>query len=277
MPIGLGIGISVGASAQARGGGVAPFSPADISGLQLWLDATTGLFDATSGGSPVTADGSAVARWEDQSENTRHATQSVLSNRAILKTSIQNLRNSVRFDGTNDFYTGLSQALLVANSTNKFSIFIASIPDLTGRQGSYGGGGILRKMPVSESSSSYYIGYRSSGALAFSCIGNPNSISSNTIVSDDTPVLGFIEYDGTAGATKANQTKLFINEVESAKTSDNGAAGWGVGDGELGRGYTSSDYHFKGDLLEIIVYHKILTVSDRQKVEIYLNTKWAIY
>ena len=80
----------------------APFSPSDISGLQLWLDATTGLFDATSGGNAVTTDGSAVARWEDQSGNGRHATQATLNNRPVLKTSIQNGKNVIHFDGSND-------------------------------------------------------------------------------------------------------------------------------------------------------------------------------
>jgi hypothetical protein len=78
------------------------FSPSNIAGLQLWLDATTGLFDATSGGNPVTTDGSSVARWEDQSGNSRHITQSILLSQPILKTAIQNGKNIIRFDGVND-------------------------------------------------------------------------------------------------------------------------------------------------------------------------------
>ena len=83
-------------------GGAQAFSPSNIAGLSFWLDATTGLFDATSGGSAVTTDGSAVARWEDQSGNSRHITQATLASRPILKTAIQNGKNIIRFDGTND-------------------------------------------------------------------------------------------------------------------------------------------------------------------------------
>ena len=51
--------------------------PQTIAGLQLWLDATTGLYDAASGGGAVTTDSAAVARWEDRSGNARHFTQSI--------------------------------------------------------------------------------------------------------------------------------------------------------------------------------------------------------
>jgi hypothetical protein len=77
------------------------FTPATISGLQLWLDAadSSTLFDATAGGSLVTTDGSAVARWADKSGNNRHATQSTSNARPSL--SVAN-GGSLSFI-TNDF------------------------------------------------------------------------------------------------------------------------------------------------------------------------------
>lgn len=262
--------------------GPVPNLPKTISGLTLWLDAndTSSLFDSDTGGNIITTDGTAVGRWQDKSGNNYHATQSSASLRALFKRSVINNRNTLRFDGTDDYYTGLSSALSIANTTNKFSIFIVSIPDLTGRQSAYAGGGILRKMPAVESSTSWYIGYRSGGSLAFSCIGNPNSISSNTTVTDDAITLGYVEYDGTAGANTADRTKLFINTVQSAETAGDGSGGWGTGDGELGRGYPSSaplSYYFKNDLCEIIIYNKILSSIEKAIIEKYLNKKWRIY
>lgn len=255
------------------------FKPRNISNLSLWLDAddVTTLFDSDTGGNVITTDGTAVGRWEDKSGNNYHATQSSASLRAIFKRSIRNNKNTVRFDGNDDFYTGLSSALPVTNLTNKFSIFIVSIPDLTGRQAAYGGGGILRKMPAVESNQSWYLGYRSGGSLAMSAVGNPNSISSNTTVTDDTITLGYVEYDGTAGANMADRTKLSINAIESAETAGDGSGGWGAGDGELGRGYTSLSYYFKNDLCEIIIYNKILFSDEKAAIEKYLNNKWLIY
>jgi hypothetical protein len=69
----------------------------------LWLDGADAstLYDATSGGSLVAADG-AVARWEDKSGNARHLTQGTLGSRPARKTSIQNGRDVLRFDGSAD-------------------------------------------------------------------------------------------------------------------------------------------------------------------------------
>ena len=55
--------------------------PSTLSGLQLWADASLGRYDATSGGSAVNSDAGAIARWEDQSGNGNHLTQSTSGNR----------------------------------------------------------------------------------------------------------------------------------------------------------------------------------------------------
>ena len=78
--------------------------PREIQGCQLALDASipTSLYDATSGGSLVAADG-AVARWEDQSGNARHATQGTGSLRPLRKVAISNGGDAISFDGVDDY------------------------------------------------------------------------------------------------------------------------------------------------------------------------------
>lgn len=85
---------------------MALWTPADIT-TALWLDAadSSTLFDATSGGSAVAADG-AVARWEDKSGNVRHVTQSGSTARPQRKTLVQNSKDVCRFDGSNDIMIG---------------------------------------------------------------------------------------------------------------------------------------------------------------------------
>jgi len=75
--------------------------PREIQGCQLALDASiaTSLYDATSGGSLVAADG-AVARWEDQSGNGWHVTEA--TNKPLRKVGIIGGSDAVRFDGTDD-------------------------------------------------------------------------------------------------------------------------------------------------------------------------------
>lgn len=105
------------------GGGGAPFSPASISGLQLWYkaDAITGLND-----------GDPVATWTDQSGNGRNATQASATLKPLYKTNILNGMAGVLFDGSNDLmsivydipaatsifivYSGWSSGSLIGNN-----------------------------------------------------------------------------------------------------------------------------------------------------------------
>jgi hypothetical protein len=81
------------------------FTPTSISGMVGWWDAndTTTLFDATSGGSNVTTDGSPVARWEDKSGNGYHLTQATGGAQPFLKTNVLNGKRAMLFDGSNDW------------------------------------------------------------------------------------------------------------------------------------------------------------------------------
>lgn len=69
---------------------VAAFSPADLSGLTLWLKG-----DAITGAS----DGDALGSWTDSSGSGHPTTQSTGSKKPIYKTSILNGLPVVRFDG----------------------------------------------------------------------------------------------------------------------------------------------------------------------------------
>jgi len=259
-------------------GGAAAFLPSSISGLQLWLDATKGLFNATSGGSAVTTNASAVARWEDQSGNGRHATQTISSYRATLRTAVQNNRNIIRFDGTDDFYEGLSAALLNSTSTNKFSFFMAWVPDLSSRQSAFGGGGILRKMTNGGSGDEdWYFGVRSGGAFVLNITGGANkAIASTTLLTTNTASVVGVTFDGPSSPTVSNRVALFRNTTSETKILGDGSGGWGNGNGELGRGFTSASYYFKGDFCELVVYNSVLSAANIASVVDYLKLKWGI-
>lgn len=270
MPIGLGIGISVGASAQARGGGVAPFSPADISGLQLWLDATTGLFDATSGGSPVTADGSAVARWEDQSGNGRHFTQSTSLNRPLLKTSIQNSKNVVRFDGSNDRMIGPNE-LKFAPPVSIFAVISAG--PIAAYQTIYGNGtlaGGVQGYGIWVSDISDNLG-------AFSSQYRDSSTANTNYYTATIPIAG-VFFIGNSIITSTKNILYFNNSTEDSQdhligtiTPNQDVLIGARADGG------SFNWHLNGDIAELIIYNSSLSTINRESVRNYLNTKWAIY
>lgn len=246
--------------------------PRTISGLTLWLDGndTSTLFDSDTGGNQVIGDGTAVGRWQDKSGNNYHATQSSASLRAVFKRSIRNNKNIIRFDGTDDFYTGISNAIGTLTANSKFTFFIACIPDLTGRQPSFGGGGIIGKRQFGDSRD-WYFGVRSSGKFAFNNNAGSNAckVSNSTLVTNTAYIIGAsLDYNTSSIPT------IYLGATAETTTNDDGSGGWGIGDGEIGRGYTVSSYYFKGDLCEIIIYNSVLSISNRQKIVNYLNNKW---
>lgn len=83
-------------TAMQQGGGGTAFSPTDIAGLQLWLDASqiTGLND-----------GDAVATWPDVSGFARDFSQSTASRKPVFKTNQRGSLPAVLFDGADDYLT----------------------------------------------------------------------------------------------------------------------------------------------------------------------------
>ncbi len=71
----------------------AQFSPQDISGLQLWVSADSGL----------TLNGNYVAQWNDQSGNNRHCTSDFDVIRPTLLPNAINGLPAISFDGVEDF------------------------------------------------------------------------------------------------------------------------------------------------------------------------------
>ncbi len=90
------------------------WTPANIS-TALWFDAADAatLFNATSGGTAVAADGE-VWRWEDKSGNGRHAIQGGATLRPVRKVGVRNSLDAIRFDGSND---GLTHSLTSGTTT----------------------------------------------------------------------------------------------------------------------------------------------------------------
>ena len=79
----------------AAAGGI---SPPDITGLQLWLDASDSatLEDAVGGGTTPLDDGD-VAEWQDKSGNDNHCSQATAANRPHLRVAEVNGLDAIDF------------------------------------------------------------------------------------------------------------------------------------------------------------------------------------
>jgi hypothetical protein len=100
----------------------------EFQGCALALDASVpSMYDATSGGSLVAADGG-VARWEDQSGNSLHITQSTGANQPLRKVGTLNGGDGLLFDGTNDVLSrsGVATSSMYSGGTDSalFCVFV---------------------------------------------------------------------------------------------------------------------------------------------------------
>jgi len=236
------------------------FNPTSISGLQLWLDATKGLFDATSGGNPVTADGSSVARWEDQSGNSRNASQATSANRPILKTAVQNGRNGIRFDGSNDSMTTASFAHSVPitlflvckrlSNTGSGADFNRII-----EHGSNNGTTLITRSVTNT------IGYQYASTFPFDSLVDPAT---------DTKIYEmFVDSSATRNITfrvnNANQTTQTSVNTPATPIAFNLAQFGGGG------------FNANVEIYELCYYNVKISDSDRDNVRNYLNSKWGAY
>ena len=250
------------------------FTPATISGLQLWLDAADAstLFDATAGGNLVTTDGAAVARWQDKSGNNRHATQGTANARPLLKTGIKNARNGLRFDGVNDIIQTPSYSLtsnaftiyaVVARpwQTTKFAAVISQNYNQT-----TGLALITTQLTVQDwlvrSIASFGNGYNPGRSP------RANGQYSTSIANNTFHILGT--------SMSSSQATLTL-DGSSVATNQSLAASVPSNTGAFQIGNNSLNDQWNGDICEILFYDAALTTTQRQAVESYLNSKWAIY
>jgi hypothetical protein len=236
------------------------FNPISISGLQLWLDATKGLFDATSGGNPVTADGSSVARWEDQSGNSRNALQATSINRPILKTSVQGGKNGIRFDGSNDFM-----------ATSSFAHSVPITLFLVCKRLSNTGSGADFNRIIEH-------GSNNGTTLITRAVTNRIAYQYATVAPEDSTVDPatntkvyemFVDSSAPRNVTfrvnNANQTTTVRSETPATPTAFNLAQFGGGG------------FNANVEIYELCYYNVKISNSDRDNVRNYLNSKWGAY
>jgi len=259
-----------------------PFLPSNVTGLQLWLDASdaTTLYDATSGGSLVAADGS-VARWEDKSGNARHATQSTSGSRPLRKTGVQGGKDVLRFDGSNDSLSiPTSTATFKFLHTSDHTVFIV----FENENASYDPLVCTNSGGTDSVGLNIYAGDAGAGigALAHQVFRGVNgtsvinSASAQSFLTVGWNVVSVVgkPTDGTAAnrsSIRKNGGSAVTNNAATGATSANDPHS----DLLIGRDGPPFDYH-GGDIAEIIIYDSALSDANREAVENYLLAKWGI-
>jgi len=253
------------------------FSPSDIAGLSIWLDANVGLYDQTTGGNLVTSDSSSVARWEDQSGNARHISQSTAGSRPILKIGVQNNKNILRFDGVADHLFMLNAFVYSSGASTVFCVVSQTPSSPPSANVSL----ITERSSITSFPNYIVIGNGSSDATRLRIFmrddANANILfggsstlntASGTAFNSSYQLLGSVDTGSNMALYINKSSSVNGNYTRSTLTLDRFT---------VGASRTSSPSSFFAcDLAEIIIYNSALSTSNRQLVENYLYSKWGI-
>jgi len=228
------------------GGGVTPFSPLDISGLSLWLDAA----DAAT----ITQTAGAVSQWDDKSGLNNHARQAVGANQPTTGTTTINSKNTIYFDQpTADYMTFASQI-----GTDTYYAFMAGLCTSAGASARniIGGGGNTFNFRLSATNLQMQIVTTN---IAVRLTGGTNTSTS-------TPYIYSAQSQPTGNRVRLNGVSDGSNATNPVYTN---------GFTELGSSIDGMN-QFHGQMGEVLVYTSPLTDADINLIGAYLAAKWGI-
>lgn len=235
----------------------------------LWLDASnaTAVFDATSGGNLVTADGGAIARLEDQSDTQRHFTQSDQATRPVLNVSGQNGLNVIAFANANNFLTS-SVPPNPTLFTGTFTIISVARATTASFAGSY----------FYNNTALYSVSY----GMNLGFTSNNFAIAGVYAPGDRTVSLSYQLGTWAVFITEFVQSQRFSFGINSTNlTSSTSQPGvldqtTSVQALVLGRNTYLAGRNFVGQFGELLVFNKLLAANELTVLVAFLARKWGI-
>lgn len=249
------------------------FSPASISGLQLWLDASDAstLFTDSAGTIAATADGDPVGRWADKSGNAAHALQTDGTQKPALKLQIKNSKNVCRFNSTTSKMLGT----LLAKNTDCTIVAVVRMntSDAGWRAACTTGFFDATTRNTSQIHGLIKQNNTSNKLMLTSFTGQTDGNPSQSMGADWSSAFG--TFTNTAGT---NRSRIWVNGI--AADSDPKTITSIIDQGfvyYIGRGYQASSEFWNGDIAELMIYNVSLDTNNQTSIQNYLNTKWGVY
>lgn len=248
------------------------FSPVQLSGCVLWLDASrkSSLFTTYNGSTNVAVSGDPIGRWEDISGNGNHAAVTASADRpTYLPTGINSLP-AVAFDGVGDVLSTPAVALTTA------TIFLFGTKITTSIYGAYVK---LSPVPSDSTGNDGRVLYDGIGAGTAHYLANP----STTVYQELDTTVGEAANAGIPtvwtwgwGATRAT---WFLRRGGIAATQARPEfSGTAVAPGpnplHLNRGYSNTQGQTRYG--EVIAFNRVLSLTEIKLVEAFGRAKRAI-
>jgi len=233
-------------------------TPTTIPNLGLWLRADAG----------VTLVGGAVDVWADQSGNGRNFSAPASANRPAYSNTLNGLP-VLTFDGSTDHLTGNAASLGIARNVSGLTM-IAVVKYATGgadQRLCLIGANLAANVRASISSVSSQ--YRTSGRRLDS--DSAQGSNAGTVTGNFAIQAGIFRYSVATAGVGVNSVVSDFAFQTAGNTSDTDSVRTAIGvDLQLTSNFLN------GDIAEIIVYQRAISVEERNSVERYLSVKWGI-
>jgi hypothetical protein len=221
--------------------------PTDLpvkNGLVMWMDAAD---DTTFSYSS----GTVVSQWRDKSGLNNHTSQATVLNQPSRSTA-QNSRKIVTFDGTND---SLSTSNSLDLSVTHTIFAIASQTTGTEDAGLVSINNSLNNGLTLHNGSTYYGYYGDGSKYATSAITTSTSYIFTKV------------FKGTSSTTR----QVYLNGTSATTT---GVIANSDASGVIRLGQQST--YLNGTIAEVIIFNRELTATELKQVHTYLGQKWGI-
>jgi hypothetical protein len=241
---------------SAQAGGALSDTPRLIPNLGLWLEADVG----------VTLVGGAVDAWADQSGNGRDFTAPAAGNRPAYSGTLNGLP-VLTFDGSTDYLVGNAATLNIArNVTGVTMIAVAK----------YGAGAMQRSVGISDASNGTrcLLGV---STTQWQTGGKRLNSDSAVLVSGGASSTNYVIHSGVIRYSVAT-AGVFINsasQVDAAFQTAGNSQDGNSANTYIGCGANLASF-MSGDIAEVIIYQRAISVEERNAVERYLSVKWGI-
>lgn len=234
----------------AGGPTTAAFVPTDVANLAFWFKA-----DQIGG-----TDGDALTTWSDQSGNSRNITQATAAKKPTYKdngTDNLNGKPVVFFDGTDDW---LKTSAEVSWPT-AYSVFWV-VKTSTG----------FTAYPMAANGSTTELTFQFDSATLWKVNGTNTS---NTNNGQDSATITSGAWTVLSGMVRETTAELYAQGVTGGSTARTGTNNSGNAHLTLGA-YDGTFGYLNGYVAEVVVYFADIGATDRQRVEDYLGSKYAI-
>lgn len=232
---------------------ITAFTPTQISGLKVWLDA--------SDSGTVALSGSKVTTWQDKSGNLNHATQGTDANRPTFVSEAG--RSFVRFTAASSQYMTIAHVAGLSTGLD-VTAFVALRINTTGNQA-----GILVK---GSSAVAFNYGIGNGLSNHIECWHNGGTPASATTTT--TGVFHVVSTTQINGADPFFRTDSVQDTVVSANAFSGSSQPLWVGC--RGVALDTPGNYTNSDILEMLLYFGTLSLGTKYEIERYLAAKYLI-